>query len=141
MQVRLPGRRTVVAHAFPSSDRAFAAMVSSTLDAERDATTDAAELREAVARSLRRAYPNARLVVQAELAQLLPAQETWYAYRDAAVRVPSEQREHLYQSLAAARQTIAATERVLHDCEEVAGRAGYRPAPHHEPGPTPSRPG
>jgi hypothetical protein len=141
MQVRLPGRRTVVAHAFPSTDHAFAAMVSSTLDAERGTTTDAAELREAVNRSLRRAYPNARVVVQAELGQLLPTQETWYAYRDAAVRPRSEQRDHLYDVLAAARQTIAATERVLHDCEDAAGRAGYgrRREPEHSQ--TPSQPG
>jgi hypothetical protein len=92
MQVRLPGRRTIVAHAFPSTDRAFADLVAATLQAQRALTTDAEELRAAVAARLRRAYPNARIEVQVELAQLLPTEVTWYAFRDARVRPPSDQR-------------------------------------------------
>ena len=85
MQVRLPGRRTIVAHAFPSTDHEFALMVSSTLALARDGTTDADELRVAVTQALRRAYPDARLVTQADLGAILPTQETWYAFRDGAV--------------------------------------------------------
>jgi hypothetical protein len=127
MQVRLPGRRTVVAHAFPSSDPAFAAEVSTTLESERTRTTDAEDLREAVARSLRRAYPNARVVVQDDLGHLLPAQETWYVFRDAAVRARSDERERLYTSLAAARRTIAHSVEVLRDSDTTGVRAGYPP--------------
>jgi hypothetical protein len=86
MQARLPGRRMVVVHAFPSSDQAFAAAVSTTVQAERLRTTDADDLHDAVTAALRRAYPNARLVVQDDLGHVAPSHETWYAFRDAFIR-------------------------------------------------------
>jgi hypothetical protein len=82
MHVRLPGRRTIVAHAFPSTDPQFAQVVSSVMEGARQATTDADELREAVTRALRRAYPDAELVVGGDLAQIVDREQTWYVFRD-----------------------------------------------------------
>ena len=82
MHVRLPGRRTIVAHAFPSTDTRFASSVSTALEAARGKTTDADELRTAVTRALREAYPGAHLVVRGRLASLVDNQETWYVFRD-----------------------------------------------------------
>jgi hypothetical protein len=84
VHVRLPGRRTIVAHAFPSTDETFASIVAGALASEREWTTDADELRAAVSRALRQAYPDARLVVQDELGRLIPSQVTWYVFRDGA---------------------------------------------------------
>jgi hypothetical protein len=128
MQLRFPGRRTVTVHAFPSSDPQFGGDVARALDAARARTTDPEEVRLTVVGTLRRSYPNIRVVPQDELAGLLSAHDVWYAYRDAAVRPTTEDRERLYRVLGVARRTVDASEAALRHAEEAADHAGYRPA-------------
>ena len=71
-----------MAHAFPSTDAQFAQMVSSAMEATRHVATDADDVREAVTRALRRAYPDVELVVGGDLARLVEREETWYVFRD-----------------------------------------------------------
>jgi hypothetical protein len=127
MQVRLPGRRTIVAHAFPSDDPDFATAVAVALDMERRLSVDVEAIRAAVVDSLRQFYPNVRLQVQEPLGQMLRSEEIWYVYRDAMVRPRSEDRDRLYRELAEARRTLDQSRSLLARSQTTASLAGYGP--------------
>lgn len=132
MEVRLPGRRTVVTRPYPDSDPAFAAEVATALKECRASTTDADELRAAVTARLRQTYPNTLVVARQPMASMFAGEELWYVYRDRALRGPSEQRDRLYQALAAARRTRAASRSALD--ESAAARERMRSGPERPEG-------
>lgn len=125
MQVRLPGRRTIVAHAFPSDDADFATAVAVALDMERRLSVDVDAIRAAVTDSLRQFYPNVRVQVQEPLGQMLRSEEIWYVFRDAMVRPRSEDRDRLYRELAEARRTLDQSRSLLARSQSTASLAGY----------------
>ena len=131
MEVRLPGRRTVVTRPYPDSDPAFAAEVAAALRECHGMTTDAEELRAGVAARLRRTYPNTRVVARETMASLVAGEDVWYVYRDRAIRRPDDRRDRLYQVLAAARRTVEASRTALYDSAGALRRA--------QAGPTKSR--
>ena len=129
VHVRLPSRRSIVLQTFPSCDRDFAAAVAEALVDVRRSTNDPEELRLGVTERLRASYRNVRLVWQEPLGSVVPRQATLYAFRDAAIRPASAERERLYGLLAAARRTVNASREVVERSQRIAGKAG-----HHDGG-------
>ncbi|MEJ7749246.1 MAG: hypothetical protein WKF56_08075 [Candidatus Limnocylindrales bacterium] len=86
-------RRTPSIRAFPAADRAFAEAVRRAVDEARaSGATDLSGTTQQIVRFL---YPNTTIVVQEAMAQLIPGQVNWYAYRDGRVRATDERRERL----------------------------------------------
>ena len=116
-------RRPIVVRSFPANDRDFADATGAAIeDAQPE---DPVTLRDVVERRVRGSYPNARIQVQDELADLSMQDVVWYAYRDGRIRDADPVRERLYAAVASARRTIRESEAAIDHARMASRRAGF----------------